>query len=303
MNHENTKNEEQGQPSPETSAANHNGGIYLITGLVILVALTIWISLLTLYASKDLESTYVTYLGAYGDFIGGMINPLLTFFTVIFLIYTIMQNQEMIRQNQKTITINTAQLENSTRELKNSTHELKLSQEALNKDAITNNLKFHFDIIKLVSEQIIVLADKKQFLFSKKSYSLSEMIVYPRYTRLSNMFKKTLIESIKDKGVYFDLYLDIEQLYKTYIDSVAIIVNEMPSIRWHFIQHPATVLIKNMDSFIDADKDDVYAVLRIHSAKQKTDSILIEKFENERLAVKSLISKMNIKNMINNLKP
>jgi hypothetical protein len=51
-------------------------------------------------ADPDNEG-YVSTWGAYGDFIGGTLNPLLTFISIIFLAWTILQNKSALRINSK----------------------------------------------------------------------------------------------------------------------------------------------------------------------------------------------------------
>jgi|GEM_PF-3440061 len=66
--------------------------------------------------------------GVIGDFFGGILNPILTFCGFVFLIYTILQNQQMLDHNQEMLKLSKEQLEKSTEELALNRQEMELSR-------------------------------------------------------------------------------------------------------------------------------------------------------------------------------
>ncbi len=59
-----------------------------------------------------------TGLGTLGDFVGGLLNPTMTFITIMFLIHTISQNQTIIEQGKEVLSLNTQELSDTREELK-----------------------------------------------------------------------------------------------------------------------------------------------------------------------------------------
>jgi len=113
----------------------------LLISLIFIVSISLVylvFHLLKIYQSVIPEGDVHAYYGAMGDFIGGLINPTLTFITIYLLIVTLRQNQKVITQGQEINSQNNTVIELNIEELKNSTKELRLSQEALHKDATTN---------------------------------------------------------------------------------------------------------------------------------------------------------------------
>mgnify|MGYP000045587043 CR=1 FL=1 len=219
------------------SKTNLNG---LIIGLTTLIVLTTWVTLATLYASKEVPTDgHITgYLGTLGDFIGGMMNPILTFITVILLVYTIRQNQEMIKQSQAVIDLNTKELKNSTKELNN-------SQKALHKDANTNNLKFQFEILKIINDQFEDLLSTIAFKYPTQNCSLRSFLHHIKIGE-ENFDEQPIIffnQKVREPGKVYETVNKLILLYETYIESVTTIVSELPATKGHFLQHETTTTI------------------------------------------------------------
>ena len=115
--------------------------------------ITLWVSLITTYLAKGQEKGAGSYFGQFGDFVGGLMNPLLAFATTALLIYTIIQNQKMIRQNDKVI-------RDSRKELKLSRKELKRSRKIFQLELDNAELKTGFEIIKMITDEGNKLLDK-----------------------------------------------------------------------------------------------------------------------------------------------
>lgn len=124
--------------------------LFLATFLAILTTLT----LIFASESPSIFPKSSEHLGTFGDFVGGLLNPLLTFLTILLLIKTIRQNQQIIQIN--------------TGELQNSTQELKQTRIAFQEEVKTSKLKFHFDLLDRFDEKIVDIltsqsADLRQF--------------------------------------------------------------------------------------------------------------------------------------------
>lgn len=251
---------------PKEKNANNQDSM---KGLMIFVStfiLIIFLSLFTIYLLQTGAFKSSSELGTLGDFIGGLMNPLLSFVTVLFLIYTIKQNQEMIKQNQRTIELNTEELGHSTK--------------ALQQDAKTNNLKFHFELIDMLDKQIQKVASRGSFPFENQFYSFSDAITSDPGSFRAQCLKNDLVVSIEHMGEGFDIYYEIQQLYSTFLKSLEIIIDELPAFDKFFLQHPTINLIKNLKEFIDPTEDDIYIALQLNWDWQKTQDLLIERPKN-----------------------
>lgn len=67
--------------------------------------------------------------GAFGDYVGGVLNPVFAFLSFMALLLTLIQQQKQLIQNSKALFQNQIELENSTRELANSASALEASKE------------------------------------------------------------------------------------------------------------------------------------------------------------------------------
>jgi len=191
--------------------------------------------------------------GTLGDYIGGLMNPFLGFITVIFLIYTIRQNQEMIKQSQAVINLN-------TEELRNSTYELRLSQEALHKDATTNHVKFHFEMLKIIEEQIDLTFKTPKYIHQSKSYSFSQILSFQHKSKDGNSYSVIIdgfIKSLVELGVAYEIYYKSTLLFKSYQESLKTIIKEVPTMRWHFIEHNLTKKIKEIDHLMFSNREQI----------------------------------------------
>jgi len=180
-------------------------------------------------------------LGTLGDFVGGILNPVMSFITIIFLIHTILQNQETIKQNQVTIDLNTD-------ELKNSTRELSLSQKALTEDTVTNKLKFNFDLIERIEFGIKAVMSKNEFISDIDLNGVDAE--NPDYYS----FEYVLTEMVNGDGwnfgeedfIFFSLnstdniLITFKGLYEAYIESANFIISESPAMKTYFDNYTLT---------------------------------------------------------------
>ncbi|MEH6347471.1 MAG: hypothetical protein V7785_20410 [Bermanella sp.] len=144
----------------EKKADEHQDILKGSMSLVLVLVLTVFGSLLIIFLSGTNPLAVHGDYGTLGDFIGGIMNPLLTFGTVMLLIFTIRQNQDVIKQSQTLIeqgqelnNQNQSIIELNIDELKTSNIELRASQEALHKDANTNQIKLQLEIIEIITKK------------------------------------------------------------------------------------------------------------------------------------------------------
>ncbi len=212
--------------------------------IFILMSVLAWMAnfLLEIYTSEIHDPSKYNYYGTLGDFMGGLMNPILSFITVVFLLIT-------IRQNQATIKIN-------SEELKLTRKELNHSQKALTKDALTNSLKFHFEIIELIGNQMKSESTKNIFSEDMTKFSFIEQIMKKDPIDGYDEYRIQIMqESITHGEAGFDTFFEIIQVYETFLDSVKIIISHLPSFGNYFRQHDAVKLVFSIDEMLRCIND------------------------------------------------
>lgn len=107
--------------------------IPLFIGLIVLISFLLFMYLSTFkYISLD-----TAVWGAFGDYIGGILNPIFAFLSFTALVITLLyqnkqleQNQKILKETKKALKQNQKDLELSRNELRNSNEQLKLSAQA-----------------------------------------------------------------------------------------------------------------------------------------------------------------------------
>jgi len=214
----------------------------------VLIIPTLWFSFLTLYASKDIEIgiSETEYLAGLGDFIGGMMNPVLTFVTIYLLINTIRQNQEII--------------EISSEELKASTAQLKGTREALEYDSRVNTLKYHHEIINFITNDFLKLIRKNDLNDQTgakvnieqivESFTKTEQLKYTNNRAIDQIFENTLKNSLST-----DNFNNILSLSSIFSSSLTEVLSKSKQMRGLYQNH---VIPRTIEVLVLYGKDERY---------------------------------------------
>ncbi|KEA63130.1 hypothetical protein ADIMK_2654 [Marinobacterium lacunae] len=134
-------------------------------GLYWLIDRTMIFGLAPSFALSNVEATTRANWGALGDVFGGLLNPLLTLFTIILLIRTIWISQETLKQTEEALRVSNetlkttkAQLEVNRAELADSRAEMARSasaQESIAEtQAVQSRQNAFFEVYKLYTEAV-----------------------------------------------------------------------------------------------------------------------------------------------------
>ncbi len=163
-------------------------------------------------------------LGTLGDFIGGLLNPAMTFITIIFLIHTIAQNQKIIEQGNNVIKLNTQELEDTRKELTQTkeAHQesTRLEKIDLERKIISRNEDLYIqelvtlrgEINDLLNMNIVALRDNiKKTNFNSFTNSYDEFILSDHF---DNFYSEQILLEIIDKAITLCSKIGDEKLLK-----------------------------------------------------------------------------------------
>jgi len=209
------------------------------------------------------------YYGTLGDYIGGIMNPLMTFITVLLLLYTINQNQKIIGINNK--------------ELKNST-------KALEDTAITSNAIFQMDMIEKLLKQFREIMAEDCYQHEGDQYDL---ISIDRLLRImESISDPAVIENQEDreectrmitgfrtdcKNADLAAYKScrkIAQIYAGFFAAMKAIVENSEDLAGHFKYHEITINLIRIQVLLGAECEDIPIAAELNKLSQKTQSLL-----------------------------
>lgn len=166
--------------------------IPLFIGLVVLISFLLFMY----FSTFKYISLETAVWGAFGDYIGGILNPIFAFLSFTALIITLLyqhkqleQNREILQetknailQNEKALKLNKIDLKLSRQELRNSTEQLKISAQAQNEIEKTQKVQ-QFDMLftTMLSELNFMntnFIEKEQILEFYKIFESNDKIEY-----------------------------------------------------------------------------------------------------------------------------
>lgn len=126
------------------------------------------------------ESTIRANLGALGDVFGGLLNPILTFISIILLIQTIKISQSTLRQSKKSLSISNDALIATKEQLKANLEELAITRKEIERasdaqEVISETQELQriessfFEVFKLLSEQVASVYDANAHNYSNSN--------------------------------------------------------------------------------------------------------------------------------------
>ncbi len=249
--------------------------------------------LLNIYKSEIPVGDIHAYYGAMGDFIGGSINPLLSFITIFLLLITLRQNQKVIIQGQEINNQNKRVIELNINELKISNIQLESSKEALHDNAKTSKVTFHMNMIDKLETQFNVILNEPTFHSecTIKKLSINELItVVERPANTTNDFQYEEYEAYfgekleqlsmfkedlkpEDNRSSYRSLRKLIQIYHAYLEAIIVIVGEYESLASHFYHHDITTTHWKIINIYNKT-DDIAIFAEIENQIQKTKTFL-----------------------------
>ncbi len=176
------------------------GRVALLSFIVLFVPLVLLLTnfLFEQYRLEPQPGGIHNYYGTLGDFIGGILNPTLTFFSVLLLIYTIRQNQKMITQGQDVIRQNGIELQASRKQLKETRKAqqklAKLESKSLNRKEIEKN-QLHYE------NELQVSRGEIDGLLSMKIICMSGSLGKSSLRDYSNTYTSIVLEGVAEDTI------------------------------------------------------------------------------------------------------
>lgn len=190
------------------------------------------------------NNDYVSIWGAFGDFIGGTLNPILSFFSVVLILWTINQNRKMLDNSSDALKSNMEMqdevkkntmlqiLDNRVFSILDSLAELETRIKEKDFDLFYNNIMKGDLNFEGQYNQIFFNKNKDVIYFLKKTEFLFDMInseIYSNYEADLNGFKKYQEKVLENKNVSEYVYSKIFNSAierQSYFDAIRFLSNE-----------------------------------------------------------------------------
>jgi hypothetical protein len=211
--------------------------ILIMVGTVIFsMAYYLWDNYHTVTSDK-------TNLGTLGDYIGGIMNPTLTFITISFLLYTIIQNKEIIKIN--------------SRELSNSTGVLSETKEIASNEYKANKIKLNIECIKTTTESFDNILNTNIRDADQPSTSLKNTIfkLFEYGGRIDDPEQLVLSHFLKDENPRFVYRKNIIILAKYFIENLNQIKEESPGKEFMYVSHIIPYTFRKLSLYAEHNKD------------------------------------------------
>lgn len=125
------ENDNKGQKESEKKEQFELNSVVVIAIFGAIVAIFIVVGAYRLNFSSNLFSSKTAVWGAFGDYIGGVLNPMFGFITIMILLYTVYQQSKELRKSTKALEYQSKEMQHSTKALENQSKEMKNSVDAL----------------------------------------------------------------------------------------------------------------------------------------------------------------------------
>ncbi len=201
-----------------------------------------------------------SYYAGFGDFMGGIMNPFLTFITVLFLLYTIIQNRKIININSN--------------ELKNSTEELAKANQAILLNSKNNMLKLDLEIIDMATKQfqeMISIEDIYDQHTNKHSLrSCIESFYSQRHFIVpSEDIIRVVFDANDRAGIANLIYMAMIDQATLFANSISEVVSERPHLSTYYRHHIISRTIISLHSLgepvIDNNNDRFREMSKVHT--------------------------------------
>ncbi|WP_283787920.1 hypothetical protein QNI23_014320 [Bermanella sp. WJH001] len=202
-------------------------------------------------------------LGTTGDAVGGLLNPILTFITVVLLINTLKQNQAMLDQNQEILISTNKQLELSEEEMGK-------TREIFERELENSSLQLNDDFIKLISAKADNLIQDRIFKIKARATSAFEILHFSKNENLSEKEKIEILHQLSKGLKTAKFFLEFTLLLDAYISIAEESIQLNPKLKAIYGHHDIFYLNSVLLDIYSLDKEankEYKAILREHNEK------------------------------------
>lgn len=205
----------------------NNRLLYIGLGSVFVVMIGLYFIQFGFYPLSDSPQNW----GAFGDFLGGILNPIISFTALIILIKTIKQNEKALDQAQKALEQNEQALRQNAKELHLSTKELNRSAESQEEQAELQNKRFRHEYTESKKRNYI---ENIQFKVGQINSAEQSIIFRQLLGNRQEHFKSLSPSEINDSVFSFtdDFHKDdISTNLTTYSTSIISLITDLLAIK------------------------------------------------------------------------